>query len=79
MYLEYIVDQPFAHVCIKFQFVSLTEKSDKKFNVLEFERKKIEEIKEQMSTSSLIQVHMIHQPTVYHVSTLCASQALRKR
>ena len=37
---------------------------DKKFNVLEFERKKTEEIKEYISTSSLIQVHMIHQPTV---------------
>ena len=46
MYSVYIVDQPFVHVCIKFQFVGLTEKGDKKFNVLEFERKKIEEIKE---------------------------------
>ena len=34
-------------MCVSsFNFVGLTEKSDKNFNVLEFERKKIEEIKE---------------------------------
>ena len=34
-------------MCVSsFHFVGLTEKCDQKFNVLEFERKKIEEIKE---------------------------------
>ena len=34
-------------MCVSsFNFVVLTEKCDKKFNVLEFERKEIEEIKE---------------------------------
>ena len=34
-------------MCVSnFNFVGLIEKCDQKFNVLEFERKKIEEIKE---------------------------------
>ena len=34
-------------MCVSsFNFAGLTEKCDKKFNVFEFERKKIEEIKE---------------------------------
>ena len=46
-YLVYAIDQPIAHMWIKFfNFVGLTEKCDKKINVLEFERKKIKEIKE---------------------------------
>ena len=43
----------FAPMCVSsFNFVGLTEKCDKKFNVLEFERKKIEEIKEQIKPAA---------------------------
>ena len=53
-------------MCVScFNFVGLTEKCDKEFNVLDFERKKIEEIKEYINTGSLIQVYMLHQPTVH--------------
>ena len=51
-------------MCVSsYNFVGLTEKCDKKFNVLEFERKKIEEItnKHQQPDSR----HTIHQPNVY--------------
>ena len=42
----YAIDQPIPICVSSFNFVGHTEKRDKKFNVLEFERKKIEEIKE---------------------------------
>ena len=46
-------------MCVSsFNFVGLTEKCDKKIKVLEFERKKIEEIKENISTSILIQLYI---------------------
>ena len=61
----YTIDQPFAHVCIKFQLCRPHRKVWQKFNILEFARKKIEEIKEYINTSSPIQVDMIHQPTVH--------------
>ena len=38
-YFVYTIDQPFAHCVSSFNFEGLTEKCDKKFNVLEFERK----------------------------------------
>ena len=41
----YTIDQQVAHAS-SFNFVGLTEKCDKKFNVLEFKRKKTEEIME---------------------------------
>ena len=41
------------------------KKSDEKFQCWKLERKKKEEIKEQISSSSLIPVHMIHLPTVH--------------
>ena len=46
LYLVYTIDQPFAHVCIKLQLCRPHRKLWQKFNVLEFERKKSEEIKE---------------------------------
>ena len=60
-----------VHMCTKFQSSrprSSWEKCDEKFQWWQMERKKNEEIKGWISSSSLILVYMIHLPTV-HVRT----------
>ena len=60
-----------VYVCTKFQSSrphSSWEKSDEKFQYWKLERKKNEEIKGWISSSSLILVYMIHLPTL-HVCT----------
>ena len=59
-------------------FVGLTEKCDKKNNVLEFERRKIEEINKHKQPDSSIHDKSTDWKCVDQVSTLCASQSLRK-
>ena len=59
-------------------FVGLTEKCDKKFNVLEFERKKIEGINKHQQPDSITHDTSTYWPCVDQVSTLCASHSLRK-
>ena len=70
--LVYMIHLPTVHVCTLFfqssRPHSSWEKCDKKFQCWKLERKKNEEIKGQISNSSLILVHMIHRPTV-HVCT----------
>ena len=67
----YMIHLPTVHVCTKFQSSrphSSREKCDKKFLCWKLGRKKNEEIKGQISSSSLIPVNMIHLPTA-HVCT----------
>ena len=69
--LVYMIHLPTVHVCTMFQSSrphSSREKCDKKFQCWKLERKKNEEIKERISSSSLIPVYMIHLPTA-HVCT----------
>ena len=69
--LIYIIYLPTVHVCTNFQSSGphrSGEKCDEKFQCWKLERKKNEEIKGQISSSSLIQVYMIHLPT-FHVCT----------
>ena len=65
--LVYMIHLPTVYVCTKFQssrpHISW-EKSDEKFQCWKLERKKNEEIKGWIRSSSLILVHMIHLPTV---------------
>ena len=69
---SYIHDNlPSVQVCTKFQPSrphSSWQKCDRHFNIWKLERKKNEEIKGQISSSSLIPVYTIHLPTV-HVCT----------
>ena len=69
-------------LCVSsFNFVGLTEKCDKKINVLEFERKKIEEIKKinkHQQPDPITHDTSTYCPCVDQVSTVCASQSLRK-
>ena len=63
-----MIHLPTVYVCTKFQSSrphSSWEKSDEKFQCWKLERKKNEEIKGWISSSSLILVHMIHLPTVH--------------
>ena len=65
--LVYTIHPPTVHVCTKFQpsRPTVPEKSVTKiFNVWKLERKKNEEIKGWISSSSLILVYMIHPPIV---------------
>ena len=67
----YMIHLPTVDVCTNFQSSrphSSWEKCDKKFQCWKLERKENEEIKGQISSSSLIPVYMIHLPTV-HVCT----------
>ena len=67
----YMIHLPNVYVCTKFQSSrphSSWEKSDEKFQCWKLQRKKNEEIKGWISSSSLIQVNMIYLPTV-HVYT----------
>ena len=69
--LIYMIYLPTVHVCTNFQYSrphSSGEKCDKKFQCWKLERKKNEDLKGQISSSSLILVYMIHLPTV-HVCT----------
>ena len=69
--LVYMIHLPTVHVCTKFQSSrphSSREKCDQKFQCWKLERKKNEEIKGWISSSSLILVDMIHLHTV-HVYT----------
>ena len=69
--LVYTIHLPTVHVCTKFQSSrphSFWEKCDEKFQCWKLERKKKEEIKGCISSSSLIPVYMIHLPTD-HVCT----------
>ena len=64
----YMIDLPTVHKCTNFQSSrphSSWEKSDEKFQCWKLERKKNEEIKGWISSSSLILVYMIHLPTVH--------------
>ena len=66
--LIYMIHLPTLHVCTKFQSSrshSSREKCDKKFQCWKLERKKNEEIKGWISSSSLIPVNMIHLPTAH--------------
>ena len=66
-----MIHLPTVYVCTKFQSSrphSSWEKSDEKFQCWKLERKKNEEIKGWIRSSSLILVDMIHLPTV-HVYT----------
>ena len=65
--LVYMTHLPTFYVCTKFQFSrphSSWEKSDETFQCWKLERKKNEEIKGRIRSSSLILVYMIHLPTV---------------
>ena len=65
--LVYMIHLPTVHTCTKFQSSgphSSWEKCDEKFQCWKLERKKNEEIKGWISSSSLISVHLIHLPTV---------------
>ena len=67
----YMIHLPTVHVCTIFQSSrphSSREKCDEKFQCWKLERKKNEEIKRRINSSSLIPVNMIHLPTV-HVCT----------
>ena len=67
----YTIYLPTVHVCTKFRSSrphSSPKKCDEKFQCWKLERKKNEEIKGQISSSSLIPVNIIHLPTV-HVCT----------
>ena len=67
----YMIHLPTIHVCTKFQSSrphSSREKCDEQFQSWKLERKKNEEIKGRMNSSSLIPVHMRHLPTA-HVCT----------
>ena len=69
--LVYMIYLPTVHVCTNFQSSrphSSGEKCDEKFQCRKLERKKNEEIKGWISSSSLIPVYMIHLPTV-HICT----------
>ena len=69
--LVYIIHLPTVHACTNFQSSrshSSLEKCDEKFQYWKLERKKTEEIKGRISSSSLIPVNMIHLPIV-HVCT----------
>ena len=69
--LVYMIHLPTVHACTKFQSSrphSSREKCDKKFQCWELVRKKNEEIKACIRSSSLIPVYMIHLHTA-HVST----------
>ena len=73
--LVYMIHLPTIHVCTKFQSSrphSSREKCDQKFQCWKLERKKNEEIKGWISSSSLILLDMIHLPTV-HVCTMFQS------
>ena len=64
----YTIHLSIVHVCTKFQSSrshSSWEKCDKNFNIWKLERKKIEEIKVRIISSSLIPVHTIHLPIVH--------------
>ena len=66
-----MIHLPTVHVCTNFQSSrphSSWKKCDEKFQCWKLERKKNEEIKGWISSSSLIPVYMIHLPTV-HVCT----------
>ena len=66
--LVYMINLPTVHVCTNFQSSrphSSWEKRDEKFQCWKLERKKNEEIKGWISSSSLIRVYMIHLPTVH--------------
>ena len=62
-----MIHLPTVHICTKFQSRphSSREKCDQKFQCWKLERKKNEEIKGWISSSSLIPVYMIHLPTAY--------------
>ena len=69
--LVYVIHLPTVHVFTNFQSSrphSSREKCDEKFQCWKLQRKKNEEIKGWISSSSLIPVYMIHLPTV-HVCT----------
>ena len=66
--LIYIIYLLTVHVCTNFQSSrprSSGEKCGEKFKCWKLDRKKNEEIKGQISSSSLIPVYMIHLPTVH--------------
>ena len=61
----YTIHQPTVHACIKFKLSILHkswEKCDENFNIWKLERKKNEEIKGQIRSSSLIPIYMIYPP-----------------
>ena len=79
--LVYMIHLPTVHVCTKFQSSrphSSQEKCDQKFQCWKLERKKNEEIKGWISSSSMSPVHMIHLPTV-HVCTNFQSSSSREQ
>ena len=66
--LVYMTHLPTVHVCTNFQSSrphSFEKSATKNFHVENWERKKNEEIKERISSSSLILINMIHLPTFH--------------
>ena len=80
--LVYMIHLPTVHVCTNFQSSrphSSWEKIDEKFQCWKLERKKNEEMKEWISSSSLIPVYMIHLHTVHMCTKFQSSRPHNSR